>query len=119
MVAEDLLKKLYKKKSLQNNNQGFQIQLTNPLSDAKIIKPAKVNLGDEKFKDFLIEIDGKGTSNLEISEGQPLEFNVKSIATLKFPRETPLAPDKYTLKFNIVTEQFGELKFKIKDRIKE
>ncbi|MHA2271650.1 MAG: hypothetical protein ACXACI_07295 [Candidatus Hodarchaeales archaeon] len=119
MVAEDLLKKLYKKKSLRNVEGGFEVQLTNPLSDATIIKPAKVNLGDERYKDFIIEIEGKPIPNKEISEANPLQFSVKTTATLRFSREASLPPDKYKMKFNIQTEQYGELKFRIKDRIKE
>ncbi|MFX0114657.1 MAG: hypothetical protein ACFFB3_08920 [Candidatus Hodarchaeota archaeon] len=119
MVAEDLLKKLYKKKSLRNTDGGFEVQLTNPLSDATIVKPAKVSLGDERYKDFTIEMEGSSISNQEISETNPLQFFVKTTATLRFPRDTPLIPDKYTIKFTIQTEQYGELKFRIKDRIKE
>jgi hypothetical protein len=104
LVAEDLLKKLYKKKSLRNIDGGFEVQLTNPLSDATIIKPAKVSLGDEKYKDFTIEVEGTPISNQEISERNP---------------DAPLAADKYTIKFTIQTEEYGELKFRIKDRIKE
>ena len=119
MVAEDLLKKLYKKKSLRNIKGGFEFQLTNPLSDATIIKPAKISLGDEKYKDFTIEVAERRVSNKEISESDPLHFSVKSIATLRFSRDEPLPPEKYSLRINILTEQYGELRFKIKDRIRE
>ncbi|MFQ5977160.1 MAG: hypothetical protein ACE5OZ_03385 [Candidatus Heimdallarchaeota archaeon] len=119
MVAEDLLKKLYKKKSLRNVEDGFEVQLTNPLSDATIIKPAKVSLGAEKFKDFIVDVEGNSVVNHDISEKNPLQFAVKTTATLRFARNAPLAPDKYTLKFTILTEEYGELKFRIKDRIRE
>lgn len=119
VVAEDLLKKLYKKKSLRNVEGGFVVQLTNPLSDATIIKPAKVSLGAEKFRDFIVDVEGNSVVNKDISEKNPMKFSVKSTATLRFARDTPLTPDKYTMKFTMLTEEYGELKFRIKDRIRE
>ena len=120
MVSPDLLRQLYVKKSLKNvEGIGFEIRLTNPLSDATIIKPAKVSLGDEKFKKFKIITEAGEIDNDSVSEKNPLKFAVKTNVTLRFPRESPLPPEKYALKFTIQSEEYGELKFKIKDRIRE
>lgn len=59
MVSEDLLRQLFVKKSLKNNDAGFQMSLQNPLSDATISTPAKITIkgetiDKEKYKDFEI-----------------------------------------------------------------
>jgi len=118
-VSPDMLRQLYVKKSLKNIDGGFELQLTNPLSDATIIRPASVSIGDEKFKDLKIVMESGVVENKSISDQKPLKFLVRTSVTLQFPRDAPLSPDKYTLKFTIMSQEYGELKFSIKDRIRE
>ncbi len=119
MVSPDLLRKLYVKKSLKNVEGGFEFMLSNPLSDATIIKPGKITLGDEKFKDFTVFIGDKELNNSDISKTNPFSFAVKAEVTLRIPRGTPLPVEKHAIKLDFLTEEYGELKFKVKDRIRE
>ena len=71
MVNEDLLRTLFVKKSLKNNDKGFQCEMKNSISDATIIDPIKVEItsdaieGKEKYKKFNIDIDGEKLENME------------------------------------------------------
>ena len=124
MVNEDLLRQIFVKKSLKNNENGFQLSLNNPLSDVTIIKPAKISIkgemGKEKFKDFKIIINEKEeVINKKVSESSPFSFNVKSNATLYFERSEPLPVGKYKITFDLLSEEYGELKFNMKEKIRE
>ena len=124
MVSEDLLRQLFVKKSLKNNESGFQLSLKNPISDATIIDKAKISIkgGEdikEKYKDFDIEIAGERFNNKDVSKTKPFIFPVKSNATLFFKRDNPLPVGKYKIKFDFLSEEYGELKFSMKEKIRE
>ncbi len=126
MVNEDLLRTLFVKKSLKNNNKGFQCEMLNSISHATIIEPIKVEIssdaieGKEKFKNFMIDIDGKKIENKDISEQNPGIFSVKAKATLFFERKDPLPIGKYKIRFTrLLTEEYGDIPFSMKERIRE
>lgn len=124
MVNEDLLRQIFVKKSLKNNENGFQLSLNNPLSDVTIIQPAKISIkgesDKEKFKDFKLVIDeSKEFQNKKVSESSPFKFNVKANATLFFARDSPLPAGKYKITFDLLSEEYGELKFSMKEKIRE
>ncbi len=126
MVNEDLLRQLFVKKSLKNNENGFQCEMKNSISDAMIIEPIKFEIkgesisGKEKFKDFVIDIDGETIENKNINEQNPGKFVVKAKATLYFKRDEPLPKGKYKLRFSrLLTEQYGDIPFSMKERIRE
>ena len=123
MPSEDLLRQLFVKKSLKNNESGFQLSLKNPISDATIIDRAKISIKSEdikeKYKDFDIEIAGERFNNKGVSKTKPFIFPVKSNATLFFKRDIPLPVGKYKIKFDLLSEEYGELKFSMKEKIRE
>ena len=126
MVNEDLLRTLFVKKSLKNNEGGFELQMKNPISDATIIEGIKFEIkgdsieGKEKYKDFTIEIGDQVIANKSINEQNPANFSVKSTAILKFKRDNPLPVGKYKLKFSkLLTEEYGDIPFSMKERIRE
>ena len=125
MVNEDLLRTLFVKKSLKNNDTGFQLQMKNSISDATIIAPIKLEIKGEtiekeKFKDFTIDIDGNRINNKDINDQNPTRFSVNALATLLFPRVTPLPKEKYKIRFTkLLTEEYGDLPFRMKERIRE
>ncbi|UCG04358.1 MAG: hypothetical protein JSW11_10295 [Candidatus Heimdallarchaeota archaeon] len=125
MVNEDLLRQLFVKKSLKNNEKGFQLQMKNSISDATIIAPIKLEIKGEsvekeKFKDFVIDLDGVKINNKDINEQNPAKFTVKVLATLFFERDNPLPKEKYKIRFaKLLTEEYGDLPFRMKERIRE
>ncbi len=125
MVNEDLLRQLFVKKSLKNNENGFQLQMKNSISDATIIAPLKLEIKGEsvekeKFKDFTIDLDGEKINNKEINEQNPAKFSVKTLATLYFQRDKPLPKEKYKIRFTkLLTEEYGDIPFRMKERIRE
>lgn len=125
MVNEDLLRQLFVKKSLKNNENGFQLQMKNSISDATIIAPLKLEIKGEsvekeKFKDFTIDLDGEKINNKDINEQNPAKFSVKTLATLSFQRDEPLPKEKYKIRFTkLLTEEYGDLPFRMKERIRE
>ena len=126
MVNEDLLRTLFVKKSLKNTEDGFQLAMKNNISDATIIEAIKFEIkgdaieGKEKYKDFVIEIGDQILENKKISEQKPANFDVKKQAVLKFKRDEPLPVGKYKLRFTkLLTEQYGDIPFTMKERIRE
>jgi len=126
VVNEDLLRTLFVKKSLKNNDNGFQCELKNSISDATIIDPIKVEIkgdsieGKEKYKEFTIGINEEKIENKSISEQTPANFSVKSKATLYFKRDEPLPVGKYKIRFSsLLTEEYGQIPFSMKERIRE
>ena len=125
MVNEDLLRQLFVKKSLKNNEKGFQLQMKNSISDATIIAPIRLEIQGEsvekeKFKDFIIDLDGTKINNKDINDQNPAKFTVKSLATLYFERDNPLPKEKYKIRFTkLLTEEYGDLPFRMKERIRE
>lgn len=126
MVNEDLLRQLFVKKSLKNNENGFQCEMKNSISDATIIEPLKLEVKGEsidkkeKYKDFIIDLDGEKIENSTINEQNPVKFLVKSHATLIFKRSEPLAKGKYKIRFTrLLTEEYGDIPFSMKERIRE
>jgi hypothetical protein len=125
VVDEELLRSLYVKKSLKNNENGFELQMRNSFSDAAIIEPLVVQIQGEsvekeKYKDFIIEMGGERINNKKISTQNPANFTVETIATLKFERNNPLPKEKYKIRFSrLLTEQYGDLPFRMKERIRE
>ncbi|MFW9902923.1 MAG: hypothetical protein ACFFFH_01205 [Candidatus Thorarchaeota archaeon] len=125
MVNEDLLRQLFVKKSLKNNEKGFQLQMKNTISDATIVAPIKLEIKSEtidkeKFKDFVIDLDGEKLNNKDINEQNPAKFTVKTLATLYFKRDNPLPKEKYKIRFTkLLTEEYGDLPFSMKERIRE
>ncbi|UCE13880.1 MAG: hypothetical protein JSV04_01575 [Candidatus Heimdallarchaeota archaeon] len=125
MVNEDLLRSLFVKKSLKNNDNGFQLQMKNSISDATIVAPIKLEIKGEsvereKYKDFAIDIDGERINNKDIDNQNPARFSVKSVATLFFERDNPLPKEKYKIRFSkLLTEEYGDLPFGMKERIRE
>ncbi|MFX1517018.1 MAG: hypothetical protein ACFFC6_11950 [Promethearchaeota archaeon] len=125
MVNEDLLRQLFVKKSLKNNENGFQLQMKNSISDATIIAPIKLeikgeSIDKEKYKDFVIDLDGENVNNKDINEQNPAKFTVKTLATLYLERDNPLPKEKYKIRFTkLLTEEYGDLPFSMKERIRE
>lgn len=125
MVNEDLLRQLFVKKSLKNNENGFQVQMKNSISDATIIAPIKLeikgeSIEKEKYKEFVIDLDGVKINNKDINEQNPAKFPIKTLATLYFERDNPLPKDKYKIRFtNLLTEEYGAIPFSMKERIRE
>ena len=74
----------------------------------------------EKYKDFVIEIGDQILENKKISEQKPANFDVKKQAVLKFKRDEPLPVGKYKLRFTkLLTQQYGDIPFAMKERIRE
>ncbi|MHA1215640.1 MAG: hypothetical protein ACTSPG_10095 [Candidatus Hodarchaeales archaeon] len=125
MVNEDLLRTLFVKKSLKNIENGFQMQMRNSISDATIVEPIKVEIKGEtvekeKYKDFIIDMDGKKIQNKDITDSNPAKFPVKATATLIFKRDNPLPAEKYKIRFvKLLTEEYGDIPFTMKERIRE
>ncbi len=126
MVNEDLLRTLFVKKSLKNVVGGFQLEMKNSISDATIIDSIKFEIkgdtieGKEKYKDFEVIINDEVIKNKKINEQNPAQFSVKTLAILRFPRDQPLPVGKYKLRFTqLLTEQYGDIPFSMKERIRE
>ena len=113
-----LLRKLYIKGSLENNEDGFQFKLKNSISSATAIsiEPMKVN-GNEYPLDATIisSEDGEITGN-EISESSTFPIKVGTDITIRVKGE-PLPEGEHKIDISLTTKEVGKLAFDVQDSI--
>jgi hydroxymethylglutaryl-CoA reductase (NADPH) len=117
-----VLQRLYTVGSLENRpDGGIAFQIKNRLSDARLTRVRSIQLcGREVPLDRLrIGSGNGGVTAAGISPEAPLEFPLGAIVTLVAPGQEPLAKGKHEIAFDVESEPFGHLVFKVKDAIAE
>ena len=117
-----VLQRLYTVGSLENHpGGGIAFQLKNRLSDARLTRVRSIQLcGRELPLDRLrIEAGGGAFTAAGVSPETPLEFPLGAIVTLVALDQEPLAKGKHEIAFDVESEPFGHLAFKVKDAIAE
>ena len=117
-VPPFLLKRLYVKGSLRNNEQGFQFELKNRLGSGygNELLPLTID-GEEvpKEKSYFI-LDGEETSFTLVGGDTPFTLPMNKILTISVKGVTlPEGPHKIGLGF--VAQGLGKLSFEVSDII--
>jgi len=113
-----LLKRVYSKGSLKNNDNGFQFELKNSLGSgyAKELFPLTLD-GEEvpKEKSFFM-LDGKEISFTEVSAETPFTLT-KNKAAVILVRGDKLATGAHKLGISFVVQGIGKLQFEVTDTV--
>jgi hydroxymethylglutaryl-CoA reductase (NADPH) len=111
-----ILKQLYNFGSLKNLETGVQLTLKNRLSETSLTGVTRVVIdGNEPALDSVtLHIDGRSLAASEISADTPLRFPLGQTVDLRAP--IPALDDgRHEVSLGFETENFGRLRFKVKD----
>ena len=113
-----LLRKLYIKGSLENQDDGFQFKLKNSISSGTAInvEPIKVNGNEYPLEVVTISSEGQSISGSEISEENTFPIKVGLEIIIKVAGE-PLPEGEHTIDISLTTKEVGKLAFDVKDSI--
>ena len=111
-----ILKQLYNFGSLKNLDDGVQLSLKNRLSETALTGVTRIEIdGAELPLDRItLHIDGRSLAAGEISADTPLPFPLGQTVDLRAPA-SPLDDGRHEIALGFETENFGHLKFKVKD----
>ncbi|MGB9828248.1 hypothetical protein IMZ38_04915 [Thermosphaera chiliense] len=115
-VPAIILRRLYVKKSLKNNETGFQFSLKNVLADASLSKPLEITIDDKPvpLDKITLESDSKTILNKDISDTNPVDFALNTLVTIRI-EGIRLEPGEHKIVISAVSKEYGPIKFDIKD----
>jgi len=111
-----ILKQLYNFGSLKNLEGGVQLSLKNRLSETVITGVTRVVIdgAEQPLDGITLHIDDRSLSAEEISADSPLPFPLGQTVDLRAPAAA-LDDGRHDITLGFETENFGKLKFKVKD----
>jgi hydroxymethylglutaryl-CoA reductase (NADPH) len=115
-VPSFLLKRLYVKGSLRNNEQGFQFSLKNTLGSGygNELFPLVVDGKELPKESCFYELDSVAVPFTEVSQEKP--FTLAMNKSLTFLVKGPLLSEgPHKLKIGFVAEGIGDLSFEVTD----
>ncbi len=118
-IPQLVLKQLYTRGSLKNNEPGVQFSLKNRLADARVVKVEKISIDDTNVMlDKVVFNFGDGNQILagEIDKKNAIEFPLRKVlhVNLDFPH---LSMEKHQIYIAFRVEPFGNLEIKAEDAI--
>ncbi len=118
MIPQFILRKLYKKGSLKNTDNGIEFILENSLASATITKINRISAGNKDIPLPQIEIKGgSGFVNADnINENMPIQFEKGREIDVRLSTDR-LTEGEHLIKISVASKEFGELSFDIKDRV--
>ena len=119
-VPAFLLKKLYVKRSLDTDDDGFWFKMKNVLAEATLTEPVKIEIDDEEIpiEDIYIYLDDEKTSMAELAEtGESIKLPLNVEQKVWIKRDGGLEEGDHTITISSVTEEYGEISFKIEDDV--
>jgi hypothetical protein len=113
-----MLKKLYMKGSLTNNDDGFEFALKNTLMDATIVSPITLHVDNKPIPPETVTITAEQTSWQadEISESSPAPLKVDVQVTLTV-KGTHLTPGEHAVEIAATTKEYGDIVFTVTDTL--
>jgi hydroxymethylglutaryl-CoA reductase (NADPH) len=111
-----ILKQLYNFGSLKNLEAGVQLSLKNRLSETALTAVTRIVVdGREQPLDRVtLHIDGESVTASMISADSPLAFPLGQTVEVQTPAP-PLDDGRHEIALGFETENFGKLRFKVKD----
>ena len=114
-----LLKRLYNIGSLENNATGYQFAVKNRLTDTALTGLVSVTIDKTAVDLQTVTLGlGDGTTLLptDFTAETPIAFPLRQILNIIIKGE-PLSDGKHTIGIAFQAENFGELKFEVKDAL--
>jgi hydroxymethylglutaryl-CoA reductase (NADPH) len=115
-VPSFLLKRIYVKGSLQNNEQGFQFQLKNTLGSGygNELLPLTLDGKELPREDSYFVLDGEEVPFSAVSQERPFTLAMNKTLTIVVKGVT-LAEGAHRIGFNFVAQGLGKLSFEVTD----
>ena len=113
-----LLRRLYVKGSMRNNDQGFEFQLKNQLGSgyAKRLMPLTLDGQELPMESSFFFLEGQGISFAQVSEDNPFTLAMNRTITIKVHNvHLDKGPHKIGVSFNV--QGFGNLSFDFVDAV--
>lgn len=114
-----VLRQLYTSGSLENTGLGVTFDLKNRLSDAKLLRIAKVRIndGDVPLDRLTVHVGAdRHLRAVDITPDRPLQFPLRQSVRIEADNGT-LEIGKHSIELAFETQPFGILKFKVHDTI--
>jgi hypothetical protein len=114
-----VLRKLYSKRSLRNEMDGFAFDLKNTIAPATIIAFTGLDVDDKRLASAQITVispDDRPRAASDISVETPLALPLNAIITLRVAGES-LRPGTHRLNIHIVVQEVGLLEIPITDTL--
>jgi hydroxymethylglutaryl-CoA reductase (NADPH) len=118
VIPSMLLKKLYERGSLKNNDRGFEFRLKNTLAPGTIVGLSRVQLDGRTLGPAHVSIctEKRCVPASEVTPQRPLDFGVNVLVTIQVEEEQLTSgPHRITVVPN--TKEVGELEIEITDSI--
>ncbi len=117
-VPQFLLRRLYVKGSLRNNDQGFQFELKNSLGSGygKELLPLTLDGKELPREDSYFSLGEEKVSFAAVSDDNPFTLKMNKIATIKVHGIT-LTEGAHKIGFRFVAQGIGNLAFEVNDLV--
>jgi hypothetical protein len=117
-VPQFLLKRLYVKGSLHNNDQGFQFELKNSLGSGygKELLPLTLDGKELLREESYFTLGDEKVSFSAVSEDHPFTLKMNKIATIMVHGVT-LTEGPHKIGFRFVVQGIGKLAFEVTDLV--
>ena len=117
-VPAFLLRRLYVKGSLRNENGGFAFDLKNSLGSgyAESVLPLTINGDEVPRESATFFVDGEGMRFDEVSSDHPMTLGMNKVVTVTVEGRT-LDPGKYNIGIGFIVTGMGEMAFDVTDAI--
>jgi len=117
-VPSFLLKRLYVKGSLQNNEQGFQFQLKNTLGSGYGNELLPLTLDGQELpkESSYFVLDGEEVPFSKVSQERPFTLAMNKTLTIVVKGVT-LAEGAHRIGFSFVAQGLGKLSFEVTDLV--
>lgn len=116
-IYPDMLKRLYVKGSLKNQDDGFVFQIKNTIDSGSISGVSKVSVdGKERsLEGATVQIGDKVRPVSDISWSSPLYVGYGSTLTIYVPGK--LEPGEHTINLQVVVSELGRISMPITDTV--
>ena len=117
-VPAFLLRRLYVKGSLRNENGGFAFDIKNSLGSgyAEAVLPISVDGVEQPHGAASFTVDGETVRFADVSAERPMTLGMNKAVTLSVAGTT-LADGKHKIGIGFVVTGMGEMKFDVTDTI--
>jgi len=113
-----ILKKLYVKRSLKPEGDGFSLSLKNTVAPGTILGLEGLELDGRAVPlgNVTVVVEGQERPAASITADDPLSFSLGATFTLRV-REIPLEAGAHKLKIRVVVQDVGPLEIPVADRV--
>jgi hydroxymethylglutaryl-CoA reductase (NADPH) len=115
-VPSFLLKRLYVKGSLRNNEEGFQFELKNTLGSGygNELMPLRLDGNDLPKENCYYVLDSVPVPFNSVSKEKPFTLPMNKVLNIQV-KSTHLSDEPHKLRMSFVAEGIGELSFEVTD----